>query len=77
MGLLALGFLCCLICKYKDLKTAIDCIDAAADFLAKTKMIIGVPVLFFLINIIAVSLWIGAFGAVVSMNHWEVVEGGF
>jgi len=74
MGLLALGFLCCLYCKYSALKTAIDCIDAAADFLAKTKRLISVPFFFFLLSMISVLIWIGSMGAVVSMNHIEINE---
>lgn len=48
-GLLALGFLCCVCCGYSSLKIAIDCIDASADFLARTKRIIAVPFVFFLL----------------------------
>jgi len=72
--LLAVGFLCCLYCKYDSLSTAIDCIDAAADFLRATKRIIAVPGLFFLLSIISVLIWIGSMMAVVSMSHIEVNE---
>jgi hypothetical protein len=48
-SLLALGFLCCICCGFKSLKMAIDVIDASADFLARTKRIIFVPCVFFLI----------------------------
>jgi hypothetical protein len=72
VGLIALGFLCCLYCKYSALKTAIDCIDAAADFLAKTKRVIVVPGIFFLLSIFSIMIWLPSFGAVVSMNHIEI-----
>jgi Na+-transporting methylmalonyl-CoA/oxaloacetate decarboxylase gamma subunit len=54
------------------LKTAIDVVDASADFLAKTKRVIGVPFVFFFLSIISVLVWSGSFAAVISMNHIEV-----
>jgi hypothetical protein len=51
------------------LKTAIDVIDASADFLAKTKRIIAVPFAFFFLQIIAVSIWVPSMAYVVSMNN--------
>lgn len=67
-GILALGFLCCVCCGYSSLKTAIDVIDASADFLAKTKKIIAVPFIFFFINIIAIAIWLPSMFYVASMN---------
>lgn len=68
-GFFATGFLCCIYCGYDSLKTAIDVIDASADFLAKTKKIILVPFVFFLLQIISVSCWVPSMAYVVSMNH--------
>jgi len=68
-GLLALLFACAIYCKFKELKTAIDVVDASADFLAKTKRVIGVPFVFFFLSIISVLVWSGSFAAVISMNH--------
>ena len=68
-GVLGLGFLCCICCGFSDLKKAIDVIDASADFLAKTKRIILVPCLFFVLQLIFVLVWIGAIMCVVSMNE--------
>lgn len=51
------------------MKTAIDVIDASADFLAKTKRIIAVPFAFFFLQIIAVSIWVPSMAYVVSMNN--------
>ena len=48
---------------------AIDVIDASADFLAKTKRILVVPGFFFLLQVITVSIWIGAMLCVISMNE--------
>lgn len=68
-GILALTFLCSVCCGYSSLKTAIDCIDAAADFLKKTKRVIAVPFLFFLLQILAISIWLPCMAYVTSMNH--------
>ena len=57
-GILAMVFLCAIWCGFNSLKTAIDVIDASADFLAKTKRIIAVPVLYFLVTVIFISIWL-------------------
>lgn len=49
LGLFSLLFACMIYCGYNQLKTAIDVIDAAADFLAKTKRIIAVPIVYFVL----------------------------
>ena len=67
-GLLAFLFLCCIVVGWKSLKLAIDVIDASADFLYKTKRIIVVPIFYFLVTLLIVFLWIGAFICVLSMN---------
>lgn len=69
VAILAVGFLFCVICGFRSLKLAIDVIDASADFLACTKRVIFVPIIHFLISILLFSLWVGAFGCVVSMNN--------
>lgn len=66
---MAMGFFFCVCCGYKSLKMAIDVIDASADFLARTKRILFVPFLFFMLQLIAVSIWIGAMMCVISMNE--------
>ena len=68
VGLLCLAFCCCIACNFDSLKKAIDVIDAAADFLAGTKRIILVPAVFFTCSLIAVSVWMGAMAAVLSLN---------
>jgi hypothetical protein len=68
-GLLALLFACAVCCKFKELKTAIDVVDASADFLRKTIRVIGVPFVFFFLSFISVLVWSGSFAAVISMNH--------
>ena len=68
-GVLAGGFLCCLMCNLGSLRTAIDVIDASADFLAGTKRIIAVPFFFFLLQMISVAIWVPCMAYVTSMNH--------
>lgn len=68
-GILAFTFFCAVCCGRESLKTAIDCIDAAADFLRKTKRVIAVPFFFFLLQILAISIWLPCMAYVTSMNH--------
>ena len=71
-GVLALIFLCCIVCSYKSLKLAIDVIDASADFLNNTKRVVLVPVLYFFLSLLFVVLWLGALMCVLSVNDVEV-----
>lgn len=68
LGILAVLFLTCICCGFKSLKLAIDVIDASADFLATTKRIILVPVLYFFISVIIFMSWVFAFMNVAAMN---------
>jgi hypothetical protein len=70
-GLMALIFACCIFIGWRSLKLAIDVIDASADFLFKTKRLIMVPIFYFLLTLIIVFLWLGAFICVLSMNKIE------
>jgi len=67
-------FLCCLCVGWKSLKLAIDVIDASADFLFKTKRVIFVPFFYFVLTLIIIALWLGAFFCVLSMNDITVSE---
>ena len=70
-AILACLFACLVYCGYSSLKLAIDVIDAAADFLAKTKRIILVPVLYFFLTLIIIMIWASAMVCVASMNKVE------
>lgn len=74
-GVLGVLFLISVCCMFTSLKIAIDVIDASADFLAKTKRVILVPVLYFFVNLIAVLVWLLAFISVSTMGI-EKVEAG-
>jgi len=74
-AVVSLAFMCCVVCGFRSLKLAIDVIDAAADFLAETKRIIIVPVLYFLLIIIAIGIWFGGFVGVYSVGTITANEG--
>jgi hypothetical protein len=73
-GILAMSFFCCVCCGFESLKLAIDVIDASADFLARTKRVIFVPMLFFVLSLIAIILWCGSVLCVVAMNEISADE---
>lgn len=58
-AIIALIYAILLFCGFSSLKTAIDVIDAAADFLADTKRLIGVPILYFFITVFCIAVWLG------------------
>jgi choline transporter-like protein 2/4/5 len=68
VSVMALCFMCCIVCYRQSLKLAIDVIDASADFVKKTKRIIFVNIFFFLLTIIVILVWMGAFACVLSLN---------
>lgn len=69
---LALAFLCLIYCGKKSLQTAIDVIDASADYIAHNKRVILVPNLHFIFMIIVVIVWLGGFLCVCSLNEIQV-----
>jgi hypothetical protein len=67
-AILSLLFCVAVYCGWDSLKNAIDVIDASADFLAKTKRIIGVPFVYFVIMVFYFFFWIGCIICVYSMG---------
>jgi len=55
---LTLVFCMLVWCGFNSLRIAINVIDASADFIADTKRIIGVPVLYFFVTLIMVLIWL-------------------
>jgi hypothetical protein len=55
-------------CFFRSLKIAIDVIDASADFLAKTKRVILVPVLYFFVIMLLIIGWLPAMMCIISMS---------
>ena len=68
-GILSVSFCCCITLGFKSLKLAIDVIDAAADFLATTKRVMLVPIMFFFLTLILILVWMSAFACICSMNE--------
>jgi hypothetical protein len=66
-GLFGLIFLCIIVFRFRDVKLAVDVIDASADFLAKTKRLLLVPLLYFFITMFLVVVWFTATVSVFSM----------
>merc|ERR1711998_99147 len=73
-GLLTFIFLSAVICGRKSLQTAIDVIDASADYIAHNKRVILVPNMHFLITIVVVIIWLFGFLAVMSLNDIKASE---
>jgi hypothetical protein len=57
LGILAALFGLAVCCGFNSLRTAINVVDASADFLRKTKRILFVPVLYFFLNVLVVFAW--------------------
>ena len=68
VGLLGLCFLACLCCTWKSLKTAINVIDASADFVMVTKRILLVPFVYFLLSMLIIFGWFTGYLMVMSIN---------
>lgn len=66
--IVTLVFFCMLWCSYDQLKTAIDVVDAAADFLNGTKRLIAVSFGFFIVTAIVILVWIFAVTCILSMG---------
>jgi hypothetical protein len=58
LALLTLLFGLAVCCGFNSLRTAINVVDASADFLRRTKRILLVPVLYFFLNVLAVFAWV-------------------
>lgn len=71
IGLLALIMMCMICCGYKSLKVAIDVVDAASDFIKKTKRIIAVPVVYFFVQLIFVLVWFFSMICIWSIGNIE------
>lgn len=59
-------FACMLFCGYNQLKTAIDVLDASADFLAKSKRIFLVPTFYMFVQGIFICVFLFSIMAIVS-----------
>jgi hypothetical protein len=53
---------------FRSLKKAIDVLDASADFLAGTKRIILVPILYFFVTLVVIFTWLLAVACIYSIG---------
>lgn len=58
-------------CFFKQLKLAIDVVDASADFIMVTKRILLVPLVYFFLSLTVVIIWFSGYLGVMSMNEME------
>jgi hypothetical protein len=58
LAVLSVLFAIAVCCGFNSLRTAINVVDASADFLRKTKRILFVPILYFLLNVLVVFAWV-------------------
>lgn len=68
-SILSLLYLICICCGFKQLKAAINVIDASADFLRDTKKIIVVNIIYFLMSLITLFICLGGFVGILSMGE--------
>lgn len=71
-AVIAVIFLFMLCCKRKALGTAIDVIDASADYIADNKRVLLVPIVHSLIQFIVIGVWFAGFLCVASLNKIEI-----
>jgi heme/copper-type cytochrome/quinol oxidase subunit 4 len=66
--ILALIMLCLICCFRKQIKSAIQIIDAAADMLRDTKKLMLINSVFFIVTVLAFVIWAFAFICLMSMG---------
>ena len=72
LGILGVVYLLAICCGYRSLKIAIDVIDASADFLAATKRIMIVPIVYFFMTLIILAMWIPCMIAIGSIAVYDI-----
>jgi len=73
---MALIFTIMLVCGFNQLKIAIDVVDAAADFIRKTKRIVLVPVVYFFLQLAVILVWFFAIICIMSLGDITVDKSG-
>ena len=67
-AIIGLLYFCIIFRNYKHIKTAIQVIDAAADFVIEHKRLIIVPLFYFIVNLILAITCLYNIALVTSMN---------
>lgn len=68
-GILFIIYNVMLYCGFTQLKLAVDCIDASAEFIMNTKRLVAINFLFFIVQAIAIVLWLFAMMSLRSMGE--------
>ena len=68
MGIFALMFLVLMFSQFKHIKTAINVIEASAEFMIGNKRVVFLPFIYFAVTIIGILLWAYCLAAIVSLN---------
>jgi len=77
LAILASLFGLAVCCGFNSLRTAINVVDASADFLRKTKRILFVPILYFFLNVLVVFAWVVVVACFNSMGEITAETGDF
>ena len=64
----AIVYLGCMIYKYKHIKTAINVIDASAEFIIANPRVVIIPFVYFMVIIFIFLGWVYCMAAIISLN---------
>jgi hypothetical protein len=67
-AILAFIFLVLIFFFFKHLKTAINVVDASAEFLVGNKRILLVPFVYFTMTIVSFLVWVDSMAMIISLN---------
>ena len=70
--IVSLLFFCIMFRNYKHIKTAIQVIDAAADFMIEHKRVMIIPFFYFIVNLVFIYMCVYNVGLIMSMNVIKV-----
>jgi len=69
-------FYCYLCCNCKSLRVSIAIIKTASDWIADTKRLFFMPLIFFVIAIFVFAVWLVGMACVASMSDGDIVSKG-
>lgn len=68
MGIFAIMFFCMMFSQFKHIKTAINVIEASAEFLIGNPRVIVLPFIYFAVTVIGLVFWAYTLAAIMSLN---------
>lgn len=69
---ISLVYILCLLCNQHSLRVSIRIIEVAGDFVADTKRVLIVPILFFSMAVVATAVWAAGYVCVASLGTFYV-----